>query len=148
MSQDVHHVRLCASWPANPLIMQDLVARQYQGLSSSPPSRHARSANHPTLLVSWFCTGCALVIIILRVGGRYVRTERLFTEDTIMFSSVIPLLIRAGLIHVVLLYGTNNVTTDGLTQQDVMERETGAKIVLAARIFYAMLYVSAMAHWS
>ena len=65
-----------------------------------------------------------------------------------MFSSVIPLLIRAGLIHVVLLYGTNNVTTDGLTQQDVMERETGAKIVLAARIFYAMLYVSAMAHWS
>jgi hypothetical protein len=121
--------------------MQELYPRQYSGLSSSPPSRHVRTGNHPTLLVSWFCTGCALVIILLRVGGRYVRTERLFKEDKIMFWSIVPLLIRMALIHVVLLYGTNNVTTEGLTPQDVMERTIGSKLVLATRIFYAMLYV-------
>jgi hypothetical protein len=58
-----------------------------------------------------------------------------------MFWSIVPLLIRMALIHVVLLYGTNNVTTEGLTPQDVMERTIGSKLVLATRIFYAMLYV-------
>lgn len=111
-------------------------------LSSDPPQRHNRSANHPTLLVSWFCTGCALVIIILRVGGRYVRTERLFKEDKIMFASIIPLFIRMGLVHAILLFGTNNVTTDGLSPQDIHERSIGSKLVLASRMFYAILYVS------
>jgi len=110
-------------------------------LSSDPPQRRARTLNHPTLLVSWFCTGCALVVIFLRVGGRYVRTERLFKEDKIMFASVIPLLIRMGLVHAILLFGTNNITTDGLSAQDIREREMGSKLVLASRIFYAILYV-------
>jgi len=46
-----------------------------------------------------------------------------------------------GLVHAILLFGTNNITTEGLTAQDIQEREIGSKLVLASRIFYAILYV-------
>lgn len=54
--------------------------------------------------------------------------------------ATIPLLIRMGIIHVVLLYGTNNIDiSGGFTETQLHHRETGAKLVLAARIFYAAL---------
>jgi hypothetical protein len=82
----------------------------------------------------------ALIIIALRLGGRYIRNERLFREDKIMASSIIPLIARMGCIHVVLVYGTNNVDIDGLTDPlKIHHREIGSKVVLAARIFYALL---------
>ncbi|KPI40523.1 uncharacterized protein AB675_7546 [Cyphellophora attinorum] len=42
-----------------------------------------------------------------------------------------------ALVHVVLIWGTNNTTTDNLTAIEIMHRQTGSKLVLAARIFYA-----------
>lgn len=68
-----------------------------------------------------------------------MRNDRLFLEDRIMGLSVIPLLIRMGLIHVVLLHGTNNVITDGLTAHEISKRSIGARLVLASRISYALL---------
>lgn len=47
-------------------------------------------------------------------------------------------MIRMGLIHVVLLFGTNNVQTAGLTAEHIHLHSIGARLVLAARIFYAM----------
>jgi hypothetical protein len=106
----------------------------------SAPERRTRVSNNPTLLYSWWCTIMALIIIALRLGGRYIRNERLFREDKIMASSIIPLVARMGCIHVVLVYGTNNVDIDGLTDPLLIHhREIGSKAVLAARIFYALL---------
>lgn len=110
--------------------------------NGAPPERRSRVSNNPTLLYSWWCTIFSLVIIGFRLAGRYIRNERLFREDKVMAWSIIPLLARMGFVHVVLIYGTNNVDTDGLTDQvKIQHRETGAKVVLAARIFYAMLCV-------
>ena len=109
---------------------------------SSPPPPQDSKQNRPTLLVSWWCTGFALTIILVRLAGRYVRTERLFREDKIMALSLIPLLARMGLVHLLLLWGTNNVTTEGLTARDVHYREIGSRLVLASRIMYAMLSVA------
>lgn len=55
-----------------------------------------------------------------------------------MATAIIPLLARMALVHVVLLYGTNNTTLDGLTQEAIHNRMIGSKFVLGARIFYAM----------
>lgn len=52
--------------------------------------------------------------------------------------SLIPLLIRMALVHVILLYGTNNVLTEGLTERQIYHRSIGSRLVLASRIFYAM----------
>lgn len=106
--------------------------------SSAPPEPRTRMQNNPTLLFSWWCTGFAFVIILFRLSGRYVRNERLFREDKIMALSIIPLLIRMGFIHVVLLWGTNNVAAQGMSSEEIQHRAVGSRMVLGARIFYAL----------
>ncbi|KAK5691804.1 hypothetical protein LTR17_025539 [Elasticomyces elasticus] len=55
-----------------------------------------------------------------------------------MMASMIPLIIRMGLIHLVLQYGTNNISTEnGISAIRLDHHITGAKLVLVARIFYA-----------
>lgn len=58
-----------------------------------------------------------------------------------MALSLVPLLARMGLVHLVLLWGTNNTTTQGLTARDIYYRQIGSRLVLVSRIMYAMLSV-------
>ena len=113
---------------------------------TQPPDLQTKVDMNPTLLVSWWCTGFALAAIIIRVLGRWVRTEKLFREDWIVFGSILPLLIRMGLVHVILIWGTNNTKTHGLTPTAVHHREIGSKLVLASRILYAIFIW--MSKWS
>lgn len=118
------------------MISPSLLRRDFW--SQVPPDIKTRDQTNPTLLVSWWATGFSLVIIVIRVCGRYIRIERFFPEDLVMMASLIPLLIRMAFIHVVLLWGTNNTKTAGLTSVDIRHREIGSKLVLPARIFYAI----------
>jgi hypothetical protein len=105
----------------------------------NPPAMQTAYQVNPTLIMSWWATGFSLAIIVVRLCGRYMRVERFFPEDKVMMISVIPLVIRMVLVHFVLTLGTNNTTTTNLTEQDILNREIGSKLVLAARIFYAIL---------
>jgi hypothetical protein len=71
------------------------------------------------------------------VCGRYIRAEKIFLEDGIMVLAVVPLLMRMAFVHVILLYGTNNTVTTGLTAVEIQQRQTGSQLVLASRIMYA-----------
>ena len=102
-----------------------------------PPAVRTRAEDNPTLLVSWWCTIFALVIILFRLAGRIIRTERLFREDKIMALAIIPLMVRMGLVHVILLFGTNNIQTMGLSPESIERRKIGSGLVLASRICYA-----------
>ena len=62
----------------------------------------------------------------------------MFQEDKVMALSLIPLLARMGLVHVILMYGTNNVDGTNLTPYEIYIRQIGSKLVLAARINYAL----------
>ena len=104
-----------------------------------PPDFQSRNDVNPTLMMSWWATGFSLAIIIVRLCGRYVRIERFFPEDKVVMLSVIPLTIRMVFVHFVLVFGTNNTQTAGLTQDQIDKRVIGSKLVLAARIFYAIL---------
>ncbi|KAJ5658771.1 uncharacterized protein N7484_002420 [Penicillium longicatenatum] len=103
-----------------------------------PPAYETREDVNPSLLMSWWATAFSIVIIIVRLCGRYVRMERFFPEDKVMTLSMVPLVCRMVLVHYVLVYGTNNVQTAGLTAEEVSKREIGSKLVLVARIFYAI----------
>lgn len=105
----------------------------------NPPAMQTRDQINPTLMMSWWATGFSLAIIIVRLCGRYIRIERFFPEDKVVMISVVPLVIRMVLVHFVLVLGTNNTTTGELTGQEIRNRELGSKLVLAARIFYAIL---------
>lgn len=104
-----------------------------------PPVFQTREEVNPTLLMSWWATGFSATIIVVRLAGRYVRVERFFTEDKVMMLSMIPLAVRMVFVHFVLTLGTNNVQTAGLTDKQIANREIGSKLVLAARVTYAIL---------
>src|SRR5438552_903440 len=107
--------------------------------SDVPPPARTSLEDHPTLLVTYWCSIFALVIILFRLAGRYIRTERLFPEDKIMALSIFPLLARLALVHVVLIFGTNNAVTTGLGPVQIHKREIGSRLVLLSRIMYAAL---------
>ncbi len=68
-----------------------------------------------------------------------MRTEKLFREDKIIAWSIVPLLARMALVHLVLLWGTNNAMTTGVSELYLRNREMGSKLVLVSRIIYAAL---------
>lgn len=100
-----------------------------------------RSFRHdkPSLLVCWWITLFCTVIILLRVTGRFIRTERLFREDRIAALALIPLYMRMGCVHYILRHGTNNIDYDGvdLSDDDIRSKEIASGLVLAAHILYA-----------
>ncbi|KFA61944.1 hypothetical protein S40285_02809 [Stachybotrys chlorohalonatus IBT 40285] len=106
--------------------------------SEAPPWREFRF-DKPSLLVCWWITLFCTVIILLRVAGRFIRTERLFIEDKIAALALVPLYGRMAMVHIVLLYGTNNVSLGDhvLSQQELRNREIGSRLVLVSRILYA-----------
>jgi hypothetical protein len=53
-----------------------------------------------------------------------------------MLAAVGLLLLRMAIAHIILLYGTNNTITTGLTADDIRRREIGSQLVLASRIIY------------
>jgi hypothetical protein len=110
------------------------------GIYSDPPPSRTFRDDKPTLLVCWWCTSFAAAIILFRVTGRYIRTEGLFKEDWLALACLVPLFLRMGLVHLVLLNGTNNMLTNGIPDDVLAARVTGSKEVLAARVFYAATY--------
>ncbi|KAL1840139.1 hypothetical protein VTJ49DRAFT_755 [Mycothermus thermophilus] len=111
------------------------------GLYSDPPPLHPFSRDKPTLLVCWWITAFCTVIISLRVVGRYIRTETLFREDKTAALALVPLLLRMGCAHVVLLWGTNNAQLEGveLTEEEVRKKEVASGLVLLSRVFLWIL---------
>jgi hypothetical protein len=105
--------------------------------SPAPPAR-PWSEDKPTLLVCWWITAFSTTFILLRVTGRLIRVEKLFLEDKIAAAALVPLFIRMACVHVVLLYGTNNVELDvSLSEGELYRRSIGSRLVLLSRIFYA-----------
>ncbi|TLD31201.1 hypothetical protein PspLS_02827 [Pyricularia sp. CBS 133598] len=113
-------------------------------LYSSPPPYRDFLSDKPTLLVCWWATIFCATIILLRIGGRFVRSETLFTEDKIAALAILPLFARMGCVHVILLWGTNNADFRGveLSQEQVHLKEMASRLVLLSRILHvATLWV-------
>lgn len=108
-------------------------------LYSSPPRARPFSEEKPTLLVCWWIAAFCTTIILLRVAGRLIRVGKLFREDKVAAAAIIPLFLRTAFVHVVLLYGTNNVDLVGLdlSEEDIHHRSLASGLVLASRVAFA-----------
>ncbi|KAH9887123.1 hypothetical protein F4778DRAFT_433938 [Xylariomycetidae sp. FL2044] len=106
-------------------------------LYSAPPPLHTSVQDKPTLLVCWWITLFCTTMILLRVAGRFIRSEKLFQEDRTAALAIIPLFFRMGCVHVILLYGTNNAQLANLTDAEIRSKEIASGLVLASRMFYA-----------
>lgn len=66
----------------------------------------------------------------------------MYPDDIWMGVSLGPLLVRLGLVHIVLKYGTNNINYDSISvmsSTEVQQRMIGSKLILLSRISYAGL---------
>lgn len=107
-------------------------------LYSEPPPLHSSDDDKPTLLVCWWITLFCTTIIFLRVAGRFIRSEKLFREDKTVTFAVIPLFLRMGLVHLILLWGTNNAQfTWPLTETEKRHKSIASGLVIASRVLYA-----------
>lgn len=107
-------------------------------LYSPPPPLHTFDQDKPTLLVCWWTTLFCTTIILLRIAGRFVRSEKLFREDKTAALAIIPLFLRMGCVHVILIYGTNNAELpDNLSEQQIQNKRIASGLVLASRLLYA-----------
>ena len=109
----------------------------FRRFASEAPPAGTFFDNKPTLVVSWWCTIYAIVVILFRISGRYIRTEKLYLEDKVVVAGIFLLLLRMALVHMILLYGTNNVISEGLSTEEIQQREIGSQLVLVSRIVYA-----------
>ncbi|KAK4238617.1 hypothetical protein C8A03DRAFT_14949 [Achaetomium macrosporum] len=111
-------------------------------LYSSPPPPRPLSDDKPTLLTSWWITLLCAVIILFRLLGRCVRVERLFREDLYAAAALIPLFMRMGFVHPILVYGTNNVLVDklaALSDDEIYRRSIASRLVLVSRVLHAAI---------
>ncbi|KAL1891235.1 hypothetical protein Cpir12675_005053 [Ceratocystis pirilliformis] len=106
---------------------------------TSPPPMSTFFEDKPTLLVCWWVTLFSTAIILIRVFGRLVRTEHLFFEDSISFWALVPIYLRMGCVHYVMLYGTNNADFSQtiLTEAQLRHKQIASGLVLGARVFFA-----------
>ncbi|KAK0611875.1 hypothetical protein B0T14DRAFT_396649, partial [Immersiella caudata] len=109
-------------------------------LYTPAPQARPFSDDKPTLLVTWWIAGLCSVVVILRLAGRYIRVEKLFVEDKIAAVFLVPLFLRTAFIHIVLLYGTNNVSLAAsdlvVSNEEIRRRSIGSGIVLLTRILH------------
>jgi hypothetical protein len=117
-------------------------------LYSDAPSYREFKYDKPTLLVCWWATSLCACVILLRVAGRFIRTERLFPEDRIAALAIIPLFLRMGCVHYIILNGTNNIERDGmvLSENELAHIEIASGLVLLSRVLYAATYVACPAN--
>ncbi|KAG6024590.1 hypothetical protein E4U19_003643 [Claviceps sp. Clav32 group G5] len=108
-------------------------------LYTDPPDLRAFRLDKPTLLVCWWATSFCAVMILLRIAGRFIRTERLFLEDKVAAVAIIPLCVRMACVHHVLKFGTNNAdfSTVQLTPEELRQKTVASGLVLLSRFCYA-----------
>ena len=109
------------------------------GIYSEAPGVSTFAEVKPTLLVCWWMTIFCFVIILLRIAGRFIRSEQLFAEDRTVGFAIITLFLRMGCVHAILIFGTNNVDfgSSQPSAKDLRRRAIASGLVIACRVLHA-----------
>jgi hypothetical protein len=94
-----------------------------------------------TLVLLWVFTWLAMALMVSRLAMRKLRGQALQPGDKITVVCMVCLLARLAFIHVVLVWGSNNVSEGfrakhTFTQTEIYQREIGSKLTLVSRTFY------------
>ncbi|CAG8040586.1 unnamed protein product [Penicillium salamii] len=94
-----------------------------------------------TLILLWVFTWVTIGLIAFRLLLRKIKGLNFVWGDYFSMAAILCALVRLALVHVVLLWGTNNMPaalreTMKFTAQEIHRRETASKFVLANRVFY------------
>ncbi|KAJ6180253.1 hypothetical protein N7519_010714 [Penicillium mononematosum] len=94
-----------------------------------------------TLIILWVFTWLAIGLIVLRLLLRKLKGRQFIQGDYFAMGAILCALVRLALVHVILIWGTNNMSTTfrrshNFTPEEIRHREIASKFVLANRVFY------------
>lgn len=94
-----------------------------------------------TLIILWVFTWVTVGLIVLRLLVRKLKGFPFVLGDYFAMGAILCALVRLGLVHVILIWGTNNMSTKfrqthDFTAEEIRRREIASKFVLANRVFY------------
>ncbi|OQD93837.1 hypothetical protein PENVUL_c169G05256 [Penicillium vulpinum] len=94
-----------------------------------------------TLIILWIFTWVAIGLIVLRLLLRKLKGHQFSLGDYFSMGAMLCALVRLALVHVILIWGTNNMSTKlrhthHFTPVEIRHREIASKFVLANRVFY------------
>ncbi|KAJ5351114.1 hypothetical protein N7452_000088 [Penicillium brevicompactum] len=95
----------------------------------------------PTLVLLWVFTWVTVGLIVLRLLLRKSKGLPFVWGDYFSVGAILCALVRLALVHVIILWGTNNMSaafrqSHEFTTEDIHRREIASKFVLANRVFY------------
>ncbi|KAJ5280480.1 hypothetical protein N7478_005852 [Penicillium angulare] len=95
----------------------------------------------PTVIIHWVFTWVAIGLITLRLLLRKLKGFKFVLGDYFAMGAIVCALARLALVHVILIWGTNNMTesfrnSHNFTPEEIRRREIASKFVLANRVFY------------
>ncbi|KAF5858356.1 hypothetical protein ETB97_004477 [Aspergillus alliaceus] len=94
-----------------------------------------------TLISLWVFTWCTVGLISMRLVMRKIRGKSFVLGDYLSIAAILCALIRLALVHVMIIWGTNNMPpkirhSHHFTSQEIYRRETASKFALVNRVFY------------
>ncbi|KAJ5976848.1 hypothetical protein N7501_000190 [Penicillium viridicatum] len=94
-----------------------------------------------TLIILWVFTWVTVGLIVFRLLVRKLKGFKFVLGDYFAMGAIFCALARLGLVHVIIIWGTNNMSakfrhTHNFTPEEVRRREIASKLVLANRVFY------------
>ncbi|KAJ5231737.1 uncharacterized protein N7469_006325 [Penicillium citrinum] len=94
-----------------------------------------------TIILLWVFTWIAISLIVSRLVLRKWKGFHFNLGDYFSMGAILCALVRLALVHVILIWGTNNMTrefrdTHTFTLEEIHRREIASKFVLANRVFY------------
>jgi uncharacterized protein Usg len=95
----------------------------------------------PTLIIVWVFTWIAVTVMSLRILLVKINKKPFSIGDYLTMGAIFCALTRLSLIHMVLIWGSNNVTPKframhHFTPQEIYQREIGGKFTIVNRLFY------------
>lgn len=95
----------------------------------------------PTLVIVWAFTWIAVAVMCLRLALVKLNKKAFSTGDYLTIGAILCAITRLSLIHVVLIWGSNNVspqfrTAHVFTEDEIYRREIGGKLTIVNRLFY------------
>jgi hypothetical protein len=94
-----------------------------------------------TIVITWLFTWLGEALMALRLIMRKARKQRFDVSDYFTIAAMAFLIMRLAMVHVVLIWGTNNISaayrdSHVFTDLEILHRQIGSKLTLAVRAVY------------
>lgn len=99
------------------------------------------SQDDVTIIIVWTFSWVAITIMAVRILWQRLQMRQLNLGDYLTMGAIFCAIARVAIIHVVLIWGSNNVTatfraTHHFSSTELYQREVGSKLTLVNRVFY------------